>query len=152
MTSRPIGRLRSMIHSEAKVLIFLVSLLLPGCAMDQELHERLTQSLDESAQIRARQSQEISALREQELPELHGELERVLHQTQELQGTQEDLKQRMLVLEQLVGKGGRLLTERTNPPEKDSEARLETHEDLISSLLIQVNDLSKRLKAIEKQE
>lgn len=152
MTSRPIGRLRAMIHSEAKVLIFLVSLLLPGCAMDQELHERLTQSLDESAQIRARQSQEISALREQELPELHGELERVLHQTQELQGTQEDLKQRMLVLEQLVGKGGRLLTERTNPPEKDSEARLETHEDLISSLLIQVNDLSKRLKAIEKQE
>jgi predicted nucleic acid-binding Zn-ribbon protein len=119
--------------------------------MDQDLHEHLTQSLDESAQIRARQSQEISALREQELPQLHGELERVLHQSQELQGTQEDLKQRMLVLEQVVGKGERLLTEHMHPPEKDNEARLETHEELISSLLIQVNDLSKRLKAMEKQ-
>lgn len=151
MTSRPIGRLRSKIQSKAKVLILLVSLLLPGCAMDQDLHEHLTQSLEESAQIRARQSQEIAALREQELPKLHGEFERVLHQSQELQGTQEDLKQRMLVLEQMVGKGERLLTEHTHPPEKDNEARLETHEELISSLLIQVNDLSKRLKAMEKQ-
>ncbi|HEX4968990.1 MAG TPA: hypothetical protein VFV44_10745, partial [Nitrospiraceae bacterium] len=86
----------------------ICTLLLTGCVAQQadlkqtekNLQQRIKQSSDESAQTRARQSQEISALREQELPQLRGELERALHQAQELQGKQEDLKQRAAQLEQ----------------------------------------------------
>ncbi|MGH7215685.1 MAG: tol-pal system protein YbgF [Nitrospiraceae bacterium] len=84
------------------------TLLSAGCIAQQAdlkqtekiLHQRIKQSSDESAQTRARQSQEISVLREQELPQLRGELDRALHQAQELQGKQEDLKQRAAQLEQ----------------------------------------------------
>ncbi|HSQ49672.1 MAG TPA: tetratricopeptide repeat protein, partial [Nitrospiraceae bacterium] len=83
-------------------------LLSTGCVAQQadlkqterNLQQRIKQSSDESAQTRTRQSQEISTLREQELPQLRGELERALHQAQELQGKQEDLKQRSAQLEQ----------------------------------------------------
>ncbi|NWF72224.1 MAG: tol-pal system protein YbgF [Nitrospirae bacterium] len=82
-------------------------LLSTGCIAQQadlkqterNLQQRIKQSSDESAQTRARQSQEISLLREQELPQLRGELERALHQAHELQGKQEDLKQRSAQLE-----------------------------------------------------
>lgn len=83
-------------------------LLASGCVAQQadlkqtekSLQQRIKQSSEESAQTRARQSQEISSLREQELPQLRGELERALHQAQELQGKQEDIKQRASQLEQ----------------------------------------------------
>ena len=86
----------------------ICALLSTGCIAQQadlkqaekNLQLRIKQSSDESAQTRARQSQEISVLREQELPQLRGELERALHQAQELQGKQEDLKQRSAQLEQ----------------------------------------------------
>jgi tetrahydromethanopterin S-methyltransferase subunit G len=71
---------------------------------EKNLQLRIKQSSDESAQTRARQSQEISVLREQELPQLRGELERALHQAQELQGKQEDLKQRASQIEQQTKK------------------------------------------------
>jgi hypothetical protein len=82
-------------------------LLSTGCVAQQadlkqtekNLQQRIKQSSDESAQTRARQGQEISVLREQELPQLRGELERALHQAQELQAKQEDLKQRSMQLE-----------------------------------------------------
>lgn len=66
---------------------------------EKNLQQRIKQSSDESAQTRARQGQEISVLREQELPQLRGELERASHQAQELQAKQEDLKQRSMQLE-----------------------------------------------------
>lgn len=99
------------------------ALLSTGCVAQQAdlkqtektLQQRIKQTSDESAQTRARQSSEISALREQELPQLRGELERALHQAQELQGKQEDLKQRSAVLEQQTKKleqlAGKLDTE-----------------------------------------
>lgn len=81
---------------------------LSGCVAQQAdlkqtektLQQRIKQSSEELAQTRARQSQEISALREHELPQLRGELERALHQAQELQAKQEDLRHRSAVLEQ----------------------------------------------------
>jgi tol-pal system protein YbgF len=87
-------------------------LLSTGCIAQQadlkqtekNLQQRIKQSSDESAQTRARQSQEISVLREQELPQLRGELERALHQAQELQGKQEDLKQRASQIEEQTKK------------------------------------------------
>lgn len=99
-------------HSYAKrtwtTMYAICALLSTGCVAQQadlkqterNLQQRIKQSSDESAQTRARQSQEILALREQELPQLRGELERALHQAQELQGKQEDLKQRSAQLEQ----------------------------------------------------
>ena len=99
-------------HSNTKgtwtTICLICALLLTGCLAQQSdlkqteknLQQRIKQSSDESAQTRARQSQEISVLREQELPQLRGELDRALHQAQELQGKQEDLKQRSAQLEQ----------------------------------------------------
>jgi tol-pal system protein YbgF len=87
-------------------------MLLSGCVAQQAdlkqtektLQQRIRQSNDELAQTRARQSQEISSLREQELPQLRGDLERALHQAQELQAKQEDLKHRSAQLEQQTKK------------------------------------------------
>ncbi len=86
--------------------------LMNGCVAQQadlkqterHLQQKIKQSSEELAQTRARQSQEISTLREQELPQLRGELERALHQAQELQNKQEDLKQRSAILEQQTRK------------------------------------------------
>lgn len=71
---------------------------------ERDLQQRIKQSSDESAQTRARQGHEISALREQELPQLRGDVDRALHQAQELQGKQDDLKQQTKKLEQLAVK------------------------------------------------
>ncbi|MDE3050180.1 MAG: hypothetical protein KGJ48_09800, partial [Nitrospirota bacterium] len=117
-------------HSNARgtwtTLCVIWALLSTGCVAQQadlkqtekSLQQRIKQSSDESAQTRARQSQEISALREQELPQLRGELDRALHQAQELQGKQEDLKQRSAVLEQQTKKleqlAGKLDAENAN--------------------------------------
>ncbi len=103
-------------HSDTRgiwtTICVICALLLPGCMAQQAdlkqtektLQQRIKQTSDESAQTRARQSQEISTLREQELPQLQGKLDLVAHQAQELQGKQEDLKQRSAVLEQQTKK------------------------------------------------
>jgi tol-pal system protein YbgF len=98
----------SHIKGTGATVCAVIALLSTGCIAQQadlkqtekNLQQRIKQTSDESAQTRARQSQEISVLREQELPQLRGELERALHQAQELQAKQEDLKQRSAQLEQ----------------------------------------------------
>jgi tol-pal system protein YbgF len=93
-------------------LCLLSVFLLHGCVAQQadlkqtekNLQQRIKQSNEELAQTRARQSQEISTLREQELPQLRGELERAQHQAQEILKAQDDLKQRSAVLEQQTRK------------------------------------------------
>lgn len=118
-------------HSDTKgawtTICVICALLSTGCIAQQadlkqtekNLQQRIKQSSDESAQTRARQSQEISVLREQELPQLRGELERALHQAQELQGKQEDLKQRSAQLEQQTKR----LEQLAGKLEADSAAR-----------------------------
>ncbi len=117
-------------HSDTRgawtTISLVCALLSTGCVAqeadlkrtEKSLQQRIKQTSDESAQTRARQSQEISVLREQELPQLRGELERALHQAQELQGKQEDLKQRSAILEQQTKKleqlAGKLDTENAN--------------------------------------
>ncbi|HEX8750604.1 MAG TPA: tol-pal system protein YbgF, partial [Nitrospira sp.] len=94
------------------LICLLTACLLNGCVAQQadlkqtekNLQQRIKQSNEELAQTRARQSQEISTLREQELPQLRGELERAQHQAQEIQKAQDDLKQRSAVLEQQTKK------------------------------------------------
>ena len=72
--------------------------------MESNLQQCIKQSSKEGAQTRARQNQDILILREQELPQLRGELERALHQAHELQGKQEDLKLHAAQLEQQTKK------------------------------------------------
>jgi tol-pal system protein YbgF len=71
---------------------------------EQTLQTRIKQSNDELAQRGAQQRQELAVLREQELPQLRGELDRALHEARELQGKQEDLKQRSAQIEQQTKK------------------------------------------------
>jgi hypothetical protein len=54
-------------------------------------------------------------------------------------------------LEQLVGKTARPLKGGTTPPGKDAEARLDTLVKVTSSILVQIADLSRRIKRIEKK-
>lgn len=96
----------------AGAVIVTMGAMLSGCVAQQAdlkhtektLQQRIKQSNEELAQTRARQSQEISALREQELPQLRGDLERAMHQAQELQAKQEDLKHRSAQIEQQTRK------------------------------------------------
>jgi tol-pal system protein YbgF len=94
------------------VVLVMVLTLLSGCVAQQAdlkqaektFQQRIRQSNEELAQTRARQSQEISTLREHELPQLRGDLEKALHQAQELQAKQEDLKHRSVQIEQQTKK------------------------------------------------
>jgi hypothetical protein len=134
-------------------------LLLPGCVPQQadlkqaekNLPQRIKRSSDEAAQIRARQGLEISVLREGELLQLRSDLEWALRQAQELQVMQEDLRRRVRQLEQVVSKTERPLEGSTNPPGHDIEARMDTLVEITHSILIQIADLSKRIKAVEKK-
>ncbi|MGH7221233.1 MAG: tol-pal system protein YbgF [Nitrospiraceae bacterium] len=146
------------------------ALSLAGCIAQQadlkqtekNLQQRIKQSSDESAQTRARQSQEISALREQELPQLRGELERALHQAQELQGKQEDLKQRSAQLEQqtkrleqLAGKLEADSTTRYNQVRESLNAQDVKNKQERDQLRLDVNtrldDVSRQMEAIRKE-
>ena len=100
-------------HSNTKsvwmTICAVCTLLSAGCVAQQSdlkqternLQQRIKQSNDESAQTRARQSQEILMLREQELPQLRGELERAFHQAQEHKAKQEE---RLDSLDVVIGK------------------------------------------------
>ena len=146
------------------------ALLSTGCIAQQadlkqtekNLQQRIKQSSDESAQTRARQSQEISVLREQELPQLRGELERALHQAQELQAKQEDLKQRSAQLEQqtkrleqLAGKLEADSTSRYNQVRESLNAQDVKNKQDRDQLRMDVNarldDVSRQMEAIRKE-
>lgn len=100
------------------VIIVVLFAFLSGCVAQQAdlkqtervLQQRIKQQDDQFSQSRARQSQEISTLREQELPQLRGELEKALYQTQELRTKQEDLLHRTAQLEQQTRKLEQLTT------------------------------------------
>lgn len=161
-------------HSDASgtwtTICVICALLLTGCVAQQAdlkqtekaLQQRIKQTSDESAQTRARQSQEISVLREQELPQLRGELERALHQAQELQGKQEDLKQRSAVLEQQTKKleqlAGKLDAENTNRYAQIRESLnaqdLKSKEDrdrFRTEMNSRLDDVNKQMETLRKE-
>lgn len=100
-----------MKHAEA-IIVVAAFTLLSGCVAQQAdlkqtekvLQHRIKQQDDQFSQTRARQSQEISTLRDQELPQLRGELEKALYLTQDLQAKQEDIKHRLAQAEQQTKK------------------------------------------------
>ena len=161
-------------HSNAKgtwtAVCAISALLSAGCLAQQaelkqterNLQQRIKQTSDESAQTRARQSQEISVLREQELPQLRGELERALHQAHELQGKQEDLKQRSVQLElqtkrleQLAAKLDADNTTRYNQVRESLNAQDVKNKQERDQLRMDVNarldDVSRQMEVVRKE-
>ena len=160
-------------HSDTKgawtTFCVICALLSAGCALqsdlkqtEKNLQQRIKQSSDESAQTRARQSQEISVLREQDLPQMRGELERALHQSQELQGKQEDLKQRASQIEEQTKKleqlAGKMETESStryawvqksldNQELKSNEDRERFRTEMNSRL----DDVNKQMETLRKE-
>lgn len=94
------------------MIIIVLFLLLSGCVAQEAdlrqtekvLQQRIKQQDDQLSQSRAKQSLEISTLRDQELPRLRGDLEKALYQAQDIQAKQEDFKHRLAQLEQHVKK------------------------------------------------
>ncbi len=127
-------------------------LLLPGCVAQQSDLKKAEKDLQQQlSQTRARQSQEISTLREHELPQLRGELEKALHQARELQNKQEDFKHRSVQLEQQTKK----LEQLAAKLETDSSTRylwmqksFETQDAKVSTRL---DELSKAMEALKKE-
>ncbi len=161
-------------HSNTKgiwaTICVIGALLSTGCIAQQAdlkhtekiLQQRIKQSSDESAQTRARQSQEISVLREQELPQLRGELERALHQAQELQGKQEDLKQRSAQLEQqtkrleqLAGKLEADSTTRYNQVRESLNAQdaknKQDRDQLRMDMNARLDDVTRQMEVVRKE-
>jgi tol-pal system protein YbgF len=108
--------------------------LMNGCVAQQadlkqakrQLQQEIKQSNEEFLQTRARQSHEITLLREQELPRLQDQLQRAQHQAQELENKQDDLKQRAAVLEQQtreIDKQTKRLEQLATKMETDSTTR-----------------------------
>ncbi len=127
-------------------------LLLAGCVAQQSDLKKAEKDLQQQlSQSRARQSQEISTLREHELPQLRGELEKALHQARELQNKQEDFKHRSVQLEQQTKK----LEQLAARLETDSSTRylwmqksFETQDAKVSARL---DELSKTMEALKKE-
>ncbi|HEY5931697.1 MAG TPA: tol-pal system protein YbgF [Nitrospira sp.] len=127
-------------------------LLLPGCVAQQSDLKKAEKDLQQQlTQTRARQSQEISTLREQDLPQLRGELEKALHQARELQNKQDDFKHRSAQLEQQTKK----LEQLAAKLETDSSTRylwmqksFETQDAKVSARL---DELSKAMEALKKE-
>jgi tol-pal system protein YbgF len=132
--------------------IAVSGLILPGCVAQQSDLKKAEKDLQQQlSQTRARQSQELSTLREQELPQLRGELEKALHQARELQGKQEDFKHRSAQLEQQTKK----LEQLAAKLEADSSTRylwmqksFETQDVKVSARL---DELSKAMEALKKE-
>lgn len=132
--------------------IALGGVLLSGCVAQQSDLKKAEKDLQQQlSQTRARQSLEISTLREQELPQLRGELEKALHQARELQGKQEDFKHRSAQLEQQTKK----LEQLAAKLEADSSTRylwmqksFETQDVKVSARL---DELSKAMETLKKE-
>lgn len=123
-------------------------LLLPGCVAQQS---DLKKTEKDFKQTSAKQTQEITTLREYEIPQLRGELEKALHLTKDLQARQEDLKYRSAQAEQQTKKLEQLATKL----ETDGSTRylwmqksFETQDAKVSARL---DDLSKAMEALKKE-
>ena len=140
----------SMTH-RALLGVTMIGLVFPGCMAQQSDLKRTEKDFkNQLSQTSARQNQEISTLREQELPRLRGELEKALHLAKELQGRQEDFKHRSVQLEQQTKK----LEQLAAKLEADSGTRylwvqksFETQDAKVSARL---DEVAKTMEALKK--
>ncbi|MDH5741729.1 MAG: hypothetical protein OEY77_15535, partial [Nitrospira sp.] len=80
--------------------IAMIGIVLPSCAQQSDLKKTEKDFKNQLSQTSAKQSHELSTLREQELPRLRGELEQALHLAKDLQARQDDLNHRSAQSEQ----------------------------------------------------
>ncbi|MDH4154187.1 MAG: tol-pal system protein YbgF [Nitrospira sp.] len=142
--------MRAHLRTKHGVLLGLAvgGLLFPGCVAQQS---DLKKTEKDFKQTSAKQTQEITTLREYEIPQLRGELEKALHLTKDLQARQEDLKYRSAQAEQQTKKLEQLATRL----ETDGSTRylwmqksFETQDAKVSARL---DDLSKAMEALKKE-
>jgi len=122
------------------------------------LHQKIQQSNEELMRTRARQHQELSVIKEEELPSLRGQLETTQHQAYDLQGKQEDmqvrsesLEHRTRRLEQWAAQSGYPDSNEHQGPDLSTMAlKLEAMDDALSMLLIRIEELHLRLEALER--
>ncbi|GKS65862.1 hypothetical protein YTPLAS72_31660 [Nitrospira sp.] len=132
--------------------VVMISLVLPGCMAQQSDLKRTEKDFkNQLSQTSARQNQEISTLREQELPRLRGELEKALYLAKDLQGRQEDFKYRSAQLEQQTRK----LEQLAAKLEADSGTRylwvqksFETQDAKVSARL---DEVAKAMETLKKE-
>lgn len=128
-----------------------IGFVLSGCVAQQSDLKRTEKDFkNQLSQTSAKQSQELLTLREQELPQLRGELEKALHVAKELQARQDDLKHRSAQSEQQTKKLEQLATKL----EGDISTRylwvqksFETQDAKVSARL---DDISKAMEALRK--
>lgn len=141
---------RSVVHS-LLLGVVMIGLILPGCVAQQSDLKRTEKDFkNQLSQTSAKQSHELSTLREQELPQLRGELEKALHLAKDLQARQDDFKHRSAQLEQQTKKVEQLATKL----ETDSSTRylwvqksFETQDAKVSARL---DEMSKAMEALRK--
>lgn len=141
----------SMTHC-ALLGVAMIGLVFPGCMAQQSDLKRTEKDFkNQLSQTSARQNQEISTLREQELPQLRGELEKAVHLAKDLQGRQEDFKHRSAQLEQQTKK----LEQLAAKLEADGGTRylwvqksFETQDAKVSARL---DEVAKAMEALKKE-
>jgi len=130
--------------------IAMIGIVLPSCAQQSDLKKTEKDFKNQLSQTSAKQSHELSTLREQELPRLRGELEQALHLAKDLQARQDDLNHRSAQSEQQTKK----LEQLAAKLETDSSTRylwvqksFETQDAKVSARL---NEISKAMEALRK--
>jgi tol-pal system protein YbgF len=130
--------------------VAMIGIVLPSCAQQSDLKKTEKDFKNQLSQTSAKQSQELSTLREQELPQLRGELEKALYLAKDLQARQDDLKHRSAQSEQQTKKLEQLATKL----ETDSSTRylwaqksFETQDAKVSARL---DEISKAMEALRK--
>lgn len=130
--------------------VAMIGIVLPSCAQQSDLKKTEKDFKNQLSQTSAKQSQELSTLREQELPQLRGELEKALYLAKDLQARQDDLKHRSAQSEQQTKK----LEQLAAKLETDSSTRylwvqksFETQDAKVSARL---DEISKAMEALRK--
>lgn len=127
------------------ILLAFALVVLGGCLPQQAdlKDEEPIQSIEGMARIQARQGQEIASLREQELPRMRGELDRAIHQLLELR----------VKLEDLSSGPKKSVSAEIDKPEssfQNVESRLDSHDELLSSIMVQLSELTRQVKGLKK--
>jgi hypothetical protein len=129
---------------------------LAGCVYQQadlkqterELQHKIKQVTEEQAQTRARQSQEIVSLREQSLPALRGDVDKIAPRVNTLNARLEEVERQLksIASSGVSAGNGRAGAGAYPSSQADNDLRLDQHDELISALLTQVQELSRLVK------
>lgn len=126
---------RILSHSVRFLPLFCATVLY-GCVAQQSDLKKSEKDLQQQlAQTRAKQGQELSTLREQEMPQLRGELEKAMYVMKHLYAKQEE---HQVILNRL---------EKLHESDKTSiSQRLDSVDLVIGKILLRLEAIEKRLK------